>query len=235
MTKKILFAGSLFCLLASSAFAQPGPDTTPGPVAAGAPKLPPEVEHGFYVEFDFGTLMYLGDAGANVQPGVMAGFAVGTDVGRFLKVEGRMLNATSDSTGKIFKASAPANVIAANPCPDGDASNACVQAPDVQSTLVLGSVKGVYPMSERLELHGLLGGGMLMSNPAPEQLFEFDAAAQLNDPKSVESGSTAVFGGGAGIEYFTRLRHFSVGADLAVWTGGGGMMVTLFPTIKYTF
>src|SRR5688500_18845023 len=133
----VLLAASL--LASTSALAQPA-DPTPSPARrAAAPKTPPEVKRGVYAEFDFGTLAYLGSAGGNVQPGVMAGFAVGSDIGRYLKIEGRMLNATSDSTGKIYKYPGAAQPIRdANPCPDGDAGAACTPAPDVQSTLVLG-------------------------------------------------------------------------------------------------
>jgi hypothetical protein len=147
-----------------------------------------------------------------------------------------MLNATNDSSGTIHKYPGAAQPIRdANPCPDGDATAACTPAPDVQASLVTGGVKAVYPLGDRLEVHGLVGGGMLMSNPAPEQVFDFDVATQLEDPDSVATGSTVLFGGGGGMQYYTRLRHFSVGADLSVWTGGGGLIVTLYPTIKYTF
>lgn len=237
MTKRTLLGAALL-LLPGVAIAQPAPGGAQPKPAARAPaaKLPPEIERGLYAEFDFGTLMYLGDAGANVQPGVMAGFAVGADIGEYLKVEGRMLNATNDSSGKFFKVNGqPPAVITANPCPDGDPNAACAQAPDVQSSLVVGNLKGAYSLSDRLQVHGLVGGGLLMTNPAPEQIFEFDAEAHITDPKSVEAGSTAVFGGGFGMQYYTRLRHFSVGTDLAVYTGGGGLIVTIYPTIKYTF
>ena len=99
MMKRTLLGAALL-LLPGVAAAQPVPGAAqPKPGRAPASKLPPEIERGFYAEFDFGTLMYLGDAGANVQPGVMAGFAVGADVGQYLKIEGRMLNATNDSSG----------------------------------------------------------------------------------------------------------------------------------------
>ena len=90
-------------LSSSTALAQ----TTP---AAAKPKpkdVPPEVERGFYSEFDFGTLAFLGgDAATNVQPGVMAGFGIGTDLGRYLKFEVRMLNSTADSGGTCEESSA---------------------------------------------------------------------------------------------------------------------------------
>lgn len=236
MMKRTLLGAALL-LLPGVAAAQPVPGAAqPKPGRAPASKLPPEIERGFYAEFDFGTLMYLGDAGANVQPGVMAGFAVGADVGQYLKIEGRMLNATNDSSGKYFKVNGqPAAVNTANPCPDGDPNAACAQAPDVQSSLVVGNLKAAYSLSERLQVHGLVGGGVLLTNPAPEQIFKFDPETHITDPKSVESGSTPVFGGGMGMQYYTRLRHFSVGTDLAVYAGGGGLLVTVYPTIKYTF
>jgi len=43
--------------------------------------------------------------------------------------------------------------------------------------------------------------------------------------------------GGVGIEYFTRLRHFSVGlaADGAYATKAGALGWALYPTVRYTF
>ena len=212
------------------------------PVATPPPKdVPPEIERGVYTEFDFGTLLFLGgDAADNVQPGVMAGFGIGTDIGRHLKLELRMLNSTADSSGTIYRETGEVNIpdeiTERNPCAD-DPNQACTTAPDVQASLVTGGIKGVYPLSPRLEIQGIVAGGVLLGNPSPEQMFEFNPDTQLVDPTSVETGSTPIFGFGAGIEYYTRLRHFSVGANAAVWLvpGPGGMMATVFPTIKYTF
>jgi hypothetical protein len=170
----------------------------------------------------------------------MAGFGIGTDLGRYLKVEVRMLNSTADSSGTVYRETGnvniPDEVTERNPCPD-DPATACTTAPDVQVSLVTGGIKGVYPLSERLEMQAIIAGGVVLSNPSPDQIFEFDPDAQLVDPTSVETGSSPIFGFGGGIEYYTRLRHFSVGANAAVWLvpGPGGMMATVFPTIKYTF
>src|SRR5688500_16155134 len=185
MHARIALVAATLCLAPSVARAQTGDPTAPARRPA-APKTPPEIKRGFYAEFDFGTLAYLGSAGSNVQPGVMAGFAVGADIGRYLKIEGRMLNATNDSSGTIHKYPGAAQpIIDANSCPDGDATAACTPAPDVQSSLVTGGLKAVYPLGDRLEVHGLVGGGMLMSNPAPEQVFDFNVETQLADPDSV--------------------------------------------------
>lgn len=233
-TVSLMHAAAVF-LCASTAFAQ-----TPAP-SSKKPAAPPEIERGVYTEFDFGTIAFLGgDAAKNVQPGVMAGFGVGTDIGRYLKLEFRMLNSTADSSGTVYRAvdqgSIPAEVTERNPCPD-DPGTACTTAPDVQVSLVTAGIKGVYPMSDRLEIQGLFAGGVMLGNPSPDQIFAFNPDTQLADPTSVETGSSPIFGVGAGIEYYTHLRHFSVGANAAVWVvpGPGGTMATIFPTIKYTF
>lgn len=229
-------AAALLC--ASPALAQAG---DPAPVAAAKKPQINEIERGFYTEFDFGTVMFLGgDAADNVQPGVMAGFGFGTDIGRHLKIEFRMLNSTADSSGNVYRAvdqgAVPDEIQQRNPCPDNP-DEACTTAPDVQVSLVSAGLKGVYPLSERLEVQALVAGGVMLGNPSPDQIFEFDPDAQIVTPEDVETGSTPIFGFGAGIEYFTTLRHFSVGANAAVWLapGPGGMMATIYPTIKYTF
>jgi hypothetical protein len=51
-------------------------------------------------------------------------------------------------------------------------------------------------------------------------------------------GTTALYAsGGPGIEYFTRLRHFSVGAafDVAYVSKAATLGFAVFPTVRYTF
>lgn len=51
-------------------------------------------------------------------------------------------------------------------------------------------------------------------------------------------GTTALYAsGGPGIEYYTRLRHFSVGAafDVAYVTKAATLGFAVFPTVRYTF
>lgn len=236
-----LVAALLLSLVPGVALAQSGDGGTGSTTIAGkAPSqkpLPPEVVHGFYTEFDFGAVKILGgDAGSNSQAGVMAGFAIGTDIGKYLKLEGRMLNSTADGNGKIYEISENDQTLRdKNPCPSGNANDACVAWPDLQISLVTADLKLVYPMSDRMNLHALVGGGALLGNPKPDQMFKFDPRAQIEKPTSVESGNSPVFGAGAGLEYYTHLRHFSVGGDIAFWSASGGSIITIFPTIKYTF
>jgi hypothetical protein len=56
-------------------------------------------------------------------------------------------------------------------------------------------------------------------------------------PEGLFGTSDLVVAGGPGIEYFTKLRHFSVGAALdAVYaTKAGAFGYALYPTVRYTF
>jgi hypothetical protein len=51
-------------------------------------------------------------------------------------------------------------------------------------------------------------------------------------------GTNDVFvGGGLGLEYYTRLRHFSIGlaADYLRWLDAGANGYAVYPTVRYTF
>lgn len=56
-------------------------------------------------------------------------------------------------------------------------------------------------------------------------------------PEGLFGADDLVVSGGLGIEYFTQLRHFSVGlgADLVYATKAGVAGVAAYPTIRYTF
>jgi hypothetical protein len=56
-------------------------------------------------------------------------------------------------------------------------------------------------------------------------------------PQGLFGEDDVVVAGGLGIEYFTRLRHFSIGAaaDYVHATKAGAGGVALYPTLRYTF
>ena len=56
-------------------------------------------------------------------------------------------------------------------------------------------------------------------------------------PSGLFGTSDVLVSGGPGIEYFTRLRHFSVGlaTDLAYVVDASTLGVALLPTVRYTF
>ena len=63
------------------------------------------------------------------------------------------------------------------------------------------------------------------------------AGVGLMDPKGFFSGADTFVLAGAGLEYYTRLRHLSVGLDADLLYGltniGAGLL--LAPSVRYTF
>lgn len=76
-------------------------------------------------------------------------------------------------------------------------------------------------------------GGVGFGIATPDELdVDFDLM------KDEYGGSGVVFSAGAGVEHYTKLRHFSVGARvgiLGVTAPDFGLNITLLPTVKYTF
>jgi hypothetical protein len=56
-------------------------------------------------------------------------------------------------------------------------------------------------------------------------------------PEGLFGSSEFLVGGGPGFEYFTKLRHFSVGAavDVVYATKAGAAGYAIYPTLRYTF
>ncbi len=90
---------------------------------------------------------------------------------------------------------------------------------------------------------GLLGSFAFFGHPDPngiDRLF-LDAHAgvgvSLMGPKDVYESVDILVRAGIGLEYFTRLRHFSIGVDLDFAYGiqnlGAGVLI--LPQMKYTF
>lgn len=63
------------------------------------------------------------------------------------------------------------------------------------------------------------------------------AGYALSEPEGLFGTNDIFVGGGPGIEYFTRLRHFSVGiaADYVRWIDAGANGYAVYPTVRYSF
>jgi hypothetical protein len=59
----------------------------------------------------------------------------------------------------------------------------------------------------------------------------------LSAPEGLFGTDDTFVGGGPGVEYFTRLRHFSIGiaADYVRWIDAGASGFAVYPTVRYTF
>ncbi len=130
--------------------------------------------------------------------------------------------------------------------------------------LVVGALVGV-DIGQRLSVALYAQGGSAKANPdyGAFQLFSGGADVKLavvkfrdrNDwnrtflyvhgraglarsyPEGLFGTDDLVLAGGPGIEYYTRLRHFSIalGADIVRATKAGATGFTVYPTVRYTF
>jgi hypothetical protein len=59
----------------------------------------------------------------------------------------------------------------------------------------------------------------------------------LATPEGLFGDSELLFAGGPGVEYYTRLRHFSVGVvtDVVYAANAGTLGFAVYPTVRYTF
>ncbi|HLV60647.1 MAG TPA: adventurous gliding motility protein CglE [Fredinandcohnia sp.] len=189
------------------------------PVGAGAQaeaKLA-EVERGVWAASHVGAVYYLELPGEN--PGTAVGSLIGIEVGydllRSLQIGvlawGQSVGAPADYRGITDDAKDPRGARG-----------------DFQSMMLGGGLRWAFlrlPDENGVErTHFFVRGG---------------AGVTLSRPVGILD-ERGIFGsGGLGVEYFTQLRHFSVGVELG-WLGlfgelGAAHALTLLPHLKYTF
>lgn len=168
-----------------------------------------EVERGFYLDAQVGALVLFSPS-ANENSGVSPGLAI--QVGLGYDITDRF------SLGLFFlgnNVDTPSGFKSTNDKP-GDVSAFTI---------------------------GLLGSFAFFGHPdanGVDRLF-LDAHAgigvSLMGPKDVYESVDILVRAGVGLEYFTRLRHFSIGVDLdfAYGVKNLGAGVLILPQIKYTF
>lgn len=169
-----------------------------------------EVERGFFLGVEAGGLFLFEPKGTNggFSPGRSYGVTMGADLGERLSIAAMVLGTHSDAPS-AFSGGGGANL-------RGDFSS-----------LIVGAMLKVdfwgHPDAnaiKRLFLYARGGGGYAFLSP--KNFFK--------------SGDTVV-AGGLGLEYFTHLRHFSLGLSTDFFMGlsymGPGVSVT--PNMRYTF
>lgn len=176
-----------------------------------------DVERGFWAASHAGAVYYLDLPGEN--PGSAFGSLIGLEVGYDLLDElqfgllawGQSVGAPADYRGITDDRLDPKRT-------RGDFQTMMFGAGLRWSPIRLADVNGV----DRTYFFVRAGGG-----------------ATISRPKGIldEEGFFAL--GGLGVEYFTQLRHFSVGVELD-WLGlfgdlGQAHAITLLPHLKYTF
>ncbi len=198
---------------------------------AGPPVKIREVVKGFYARVDIGYLAWLGlnyvDGAGNSLSSVSGGNAVDVAFGYDIVDQ---LGFTLSVEGDFFQG-----------INNGVTSTECgCQSPvqgDFRSIGGLGRAKFGLNFGgrkiRRLSAYFHAGGGVFVApSLRPDEQGTPEAGL-------IHSGPAGLISGGAGLEYYTRLSHFSLGVDLSVYVVVG-MAVTPIgiaaaPFIKYTF
>ena len=195
-----------------------------------------EVVKGFYMSSRFGFATFLvGDMADQSEPGMMTGFGFGYDVvDRWFAVELDVL-ATINQAGTIEEISPTTGRLAPvdNAVIKGDAL--IMQIPLVLHTR--------YAATKRLEAYLDVMGGIALNMAAADGVKTVQTTDANGDPVVHTTGfkdgdMMDFFGGGRlGVEYYTGLRHFSVGFEVGAGylINASSLYVAANPTLKYTF
>lgn len=170
-----------------------------------------EVEQGIYAGVEVGGLFLFSPkakSGSGFSPGRSVGLSVGTDLGEFISIGALLLSAQTD-TPSDFVGSGKESM-------KGDFSSFLVGGVLKANLLKKADSNG----SKRFFITARVGGGYA-----------------LLSPKGFYPANDGVVLVGMGIEYYTHLRHFSIGFQTDFVRGfsylGSGIMVN--PLLRYTF
>ncbi len=195
-----------------------------------------EVVKGLYMSSRFGFSTFLvGDMADQSDPGMMTGFGVGYDiVDRWFALELDVL-ATINQAGTIEEISPTTGrlVPVENAVIKGDAL--VMQVPLVAHLR--------YAATKRLEVYLDLMGGLAFNMAAADGVETVQTTDANGDPVVHRTGFKDgdlmdFFGGGRlGVEYYTGLRHFSVGFEIGsgYLINASSLYIAANPTLKYTF
>jgi hypothetical protein len=187
-----------------------------------------EIRRGFFADVNLGGFFTVGGKNAegstiasNAQPYLQLG--VGYDLDQ-TGVE--LLRAFSVGVNFGLGASAAAcfgNVDRRGGCVGDDGQDL---SSNFTATMFAAQLSYKIFLDERLTLQPRLGGGLALFDPEPVR----DA-----EGRALKRG--AILGLGLGIEYATRMDHFSIGADVdaRLIAGPNIFAMAIYPKIKYTF
>ena len=187
-----------------------------------------EVEKGIFINTRIGYLSYFGDFGEYAEGGLMYGVGFGYDIlGEGFM--GHMLSVEVDFLSSFHKAEIY----------DEQTNTAIENAEvygDFMNTRIPVAITYKYGVTKRFEVTGsaIAGIAILYNWKGKKPWSKGDSSGQ----EEVEGHSLDYFGGGRlGIEYYTGLRHFSLGLDVEVdyLINVSGIALAASPMLKYTF
>ncbi len=173
-----------------------------------------DVERGFFLGFEAGYLRLLDTPTANVEKFPLAGASGGSAGGLLI---GALAGVDLGSRVSVALFAQGGNARAST---NYGAFSLYAGGLDLKVALLGHKGRADRTDRERLFVYVHARGGY--AKTYPEGLF----------------GTTdVVAAGGPGVEYFTRLRHFSIGlgADFVYATKAGAAGFAVYPTVRYTF
>jgi len=187
-----------------------------------------ETVHGFFIVTRFGAQMFFLDgATKDSDPGFMTGLGFGYDIlDKYLSLEVDAL--FSFHGGKSVAEYEP-------PTTSGTVKG---MQRDFSMLRVPLAITGRYFPTKRFEIHGAVTGGLAYSPQAVEVTYDVNPNTGVVTP-TVADGPVLDYYAGAriGVEYYTGLRHFSIGLDLEAdyIIQHESLGFSVAPYVKYTF
>lgn len=239
--RNVLLAASMTTtLLATSAFAQDDEEEegeSEGSSRRGARNFDNEVVRevvkGFYFKSDLGSTLYMNTHGlVRAQGSLLSGvMSLGLGMGSEFIDQERLSAAWEVQFGQgLFNGPLLDEVVAVQQ------TRPLVQG-DIHTFTATGAVEVSGYLSRRFGIGGRAGGGLMF---APllmaEDLYQQDIANAWGRTASVHDGPLPVILFGPTIEYYTKLSHFSLGADVDItYVLGFDLGISPFGYLKYTF
>lgn len=187
-----------------------------------------EIVRGFYAKADVGGAFYLGSFAPVVNSGTYVSLAVGQDF------------VDQERSSMAWEVSLEQGLHNGVPYDQQYASDGCAGLPCTQGDLRTYALTAAYEYSayptRRLGVGGRAFAGILYSPVFLEPGKYAEGVADGEIRSGLHNSPHPVFGAGPTVEYYTKLSHFSVGADINVFYGVGwdlGMNTSGY--LKYTF
>jgi hypothetical protein len=174
-----------------------------------------EIVRGFYAKANVGGALYLLDFAGYVNPGTAVGLALGQD---FIDNSGSSMAWELGFYQGIHNG-AHYEVQDIDGCIIAGGNAPCVQG-DLRTYTLLASIEWSAYLNRRLGIGLRAGGGMLTSPLLMDQTAYEEDVVQGTWGLSLESDPGyhgtihPLVGGGPTFEYYSKLSHFSIGADV---------------------
>lgn len=184
------------------------------PITTTGGKRLREVMKGFYVESDFGYIRALKTDIPAITSGFLTGILIGYDALDILALEAGFMG------GFVF---------ADNPTGESVNPETSALSSDFSMKIIEANVKFSYLSTDHWFFYLRAGGGFSFNSPSETRKADRSVV-------SISSGAPIV-SAAPGVEFYTPVRHFSIGLDPKIYILPtlGSYFLNVLPYVKYTF